>query len=164
MHTLLSSPTWLLLFSYSVVSNSLQPHWLQHTRLPCPSPPPVCSNSCPLSRWCHPIFSSSAVPFSTCPQSFPASGPFPMRRLFVSGGQSIVASATVLPMTIRDWFPLEWTGLISLQSKGFSRVFSNITVQKHQSSVLSLLYGPTLTSINGYSKNHSFDYGHLSTK
>ena len=121
--------------SRSVVSNSLRPHELQHTRPPCPSPTPgVHPNPCPLSRWCHPTMSSSVVRFSTCPQSFPALGSFQMSQLFTSGGQSIVvsASASVLPMNIQDWFPSGWTGWISLQSKGLSRVFSNTTVQKHQ--------------------------------
>ena len=107
---------------------------LQHTRPPCPSPTPrVYSNSCPLSQWCHPAISSSVVPFSSCLQSFPVSGSFPVSQFFTSGGQSIgvSASASVLPMNIQDWFPLGWTGLI-LQSKGLSRVFSNTTVQKHQ--------------------------------
>ena len=116
------------------MSDSLWPHGLQHTRLPCPSPSPgACSNSCPLSRWCHPTISSSVAPFS-CLQSFPASGPFAVSQLFLSDGQSIgdSASASVVPMTIQDWFPLGLTGLISLQSKGLSRVFSNITVQKNQ--------------------------------
>ena len=122
-------------FSHSIVSESLQPHGLQHTRLPCPSPAPgVCSNSCPSSQWCHPTFSSSVVPFSSNLQSFPASGSFPVSQLFTSGGQNIgvSASASVLPMNIHDWFPSGWTGLIFLQSKGLSRVFSNTTVQKHQ--------------------------------
>ena len=115
----------------SVVSNSLQPHGLQHTRLPCPSlSPRVCSNSCPLSRWWHPIISSSVTHFSSCLQSFPAWSFLPKSRLFTSGGQSIWAS--VLPKNIQGWFPLWWTGLISLLSKGRSRVFSNSTVQKHQ--------------------------------
>ena len=115
------------------MSSSLKPHGLQHTRPPCSSPTPgVYSNSCPLSRWCHPTISSSVVPFS-CHQSFPASGSFPTSQLFTSGGQSIgpSASASVLPMNIQDWFPVGLTGLISLQSKGFSRVFSNTTIQKH---------------------------------
>ena len=122
-------------FSLSVVSNPLQPHGLQHARPPCPSPPPrLYSNSCPLSWWCHPTISSSVVPFSSHLQSFPASGSFPMSQVFASGGQSIgiSASKSVLPMNIQDWFPLGWTCWISLQSKGLSRVFSNITVQKHQ--------------------------------
>ena len=118
-------------FSCSVVSNSLQPHDLQHARPPCPSPTAgVYPNSCPLSRWCHTTISSSVVPFSSCPQSFPASGSFQMSQLFASGGQSIgvSASSSVLPMTTQDWSPLGWTGWISLQSKGLSRVFSNTTV------------------------------------
>ena len=117
------------------MSNSLQPHGLQHARLPCPSlSPGVCSNSCPLSWWCHPTISSSVIPFSSCLQSFPASRSFPMSWLFASGGQSIgaTASASVLPMDIQDWFPLGWTGVISLRSKGLSRVFSSTTVQRHQ--------------------------------
>ena len=122
-------------FSCSVVSDSLQPHGLQHTRLPCPSPTPgACSNSCLSNWWYHPTISSSVIPFSTCPKSFPASGSFLMRWLFAAGGQSIraSASASVLPMNIQGWLPLGWTGWISLQSKGLSRVFSNTTVQKHQ--------------------------------
>ena len=122
-------------FSCSVVSDSLRPHGLQHARLPCPSPTPgVHSNSCLLSRWCHPAISSSAVPFSSCPQSFPASGSIPMSQLFIWGDQSfgVSALASVLPKNTRDWFPLEGTGWIALQSKGLSRVFSNTTVQKHQ--------------------------------
>ena len=121
-------------FSHSVMS-TLQPHGLQHTRLPCSSPTPgAYSNSCPLQRWCHPNISFSIVPFSSCLQSFPASGSFSMSQFFTSGGQSIgiSASALVIPMNIQDWFPLGLTGLISLQSKETSRVFSNTTVQKHQ--------------------------------
>ena len=116
------------------MSSSLQPHELQHTRLPCPSPSPICSNSCPLNQWCHPITSSSVIPFSSCLQSFPASRSFPISQLFDSGGQNIgaPASASVLPMDIQGWFPLGLTGLISLQSKGLPRIFSNTTVQKHQ--------------------------------
>ena len=122
-------------FSHSVVSDSLQPHGLQHTRPPCTSPTPrVYPNPCPLSQWYHPTISSSVIPFSSCPQSFPASGSFPMSQLFTSGGQSIGVSAStpVLPMNTQDWSPLGWTGWISLQSKGLSRVFSNTTVQKYQ--------------------------------
>ena len=122
-------------FSCSVTSNSLRPHGLQHARPPCPSSTPrACSDSCPLSQWCHPTISSSVVPVSSCPQSFPAPGSFPMSHIFTSGGQSIGvwASASVLPMNILDWFPLGWTSWISLQSKGLWRVFSNTTVQKHQ--------------------------------
>ena len=121
-------------FSCSVVSDSLQPHGLQYARLPCPSPAPkVYSNSCPLTRWCHLTISSSVIPFSSRLQSFPASGSFQMSRFF-TGGQSIgvSASTSVLPMNIQNWFPLGWTGLISLQSKELSRVFFNTTVQKHQ--------------------------------
>ena len=125
------------------MSNSLWPHGLQHTRLPCPSPNPgAYSNSCPLSQWCHPTISSSVVPFSSCLKSFPASGSFPMSQFFTSGGQSIGVSpsALALLMNIQDWFPLGLTGWIFLQSKGLSRVFSNTTVQKHQffSAELSL--------------------------
>ena len=115
-------------FSHSVVSIYLRLHWLQHARLPCPSPiPKAYSNSSPSSRWCNPTISSSVVPFSFCLQSFPVSGSFPMSQFFASGGQSIGASASVLPMTIQDWFPLGLTGWISLQSKGLLRVFSNTT-------------------------------------
>ena len=116
-----------LQFSRSVVSDSLWPQGLQHARPPCPSPTAgVYPNSCPLSRWCHPTISSPVVPFSSCRQSFPASGSFQMSQLFTSGGQSIgvSASTSVLPMNIQDWFPLGWTGWNSLQSKGLSRVFS----------------------------------------
>ena len=127
----------LLLFSRSVVFDSLWPHGLQHARLPCPSlSSGVWSNSCPLSQWYHPTISSSVPAFSFCPQSFPASGSSPMSWLFTSGGQttgaSASASAWVLPMSIQDWFPLGLTGLISLHSKGFSRVFSGTTFWKHQ--------------------------------
>ena len=114
---------------------TLQLHEPQHTRPPCPSPTPrVYRNSCPLSRWCHTTISSPIIPFSACPQSFPASGSFQMSQLFASGGQSIgvSASASVLPVNTQHCFPLGWTGWISLQSKGLSRVFSNTTVQKHQ--------------------------------
>ena len=133
-------------FSRSIVSDSLRPHESQHTRPPCPSPPPrVYSNSCPSSRWCHPAISSSVVTFSSCPQSLPASGSFPMSQLFTWGGQSIgvSASASVLPMNTQDWSPLRWTGWVSLQSKGLSKVFSNTTVQKHQILALSFLHCPT---------------------
>ena len=148
----------LLLFRRSVMSDSLRPHGLQHTRLPCPSLSPwVCSNSCLLSPWCHPTILSS-VSFSSCLQSFPASGSFLMSWLFTSGGQSIgaSASASVLPLNIWNWSPLELTGWISLQCKGLSRVFSNTTVRRHQ-FFGSLLHGPTLTSLHDYHKNHSFD-------
>ena len=130
-------------FSHWVLWDSLWPHGLHHSRPPCPSPiPRAYSNSCPLSWWCHPTISSSVVPFSSCLQSFPTSGSFPMSQFFTSGGQNIGASATasVLPVNIQDWFLLGWTGWIFLQSKGLSRVFSNTTVQKHQffSAQLSL--------------------------
>ena len=114
------------------MSDSLQPHGLQHARLPCPSlSPGVCSDSCPLSPWCHPTISSSNVPLSSCLQSFPASGSFLMSWLFASGGQNS-SLITILLINIQDWFPLGWTCLISLQSKELSRVFSNTTAQKHQ--------------------------------
>ena len=122
-------------FSHSVMSNSLQPHELQHARPPCPSPTPgVHPNSCPSSWWYHSAISSSVVPFSSCPKSLPASGSFPMSQLFAWDGQStaVSASASVLPMNTQDWSLLGWTGWISLQSKRLSRVFSNTTVQKHQ--------------------------------
>ena len=127
-------------FSCSVMSDSLRPHELQHARPPCPSPTPrVHPNPCPLSWWCHPTISSSVVPFSSCSQSFPASGSFQMSQLFTSGGQSIGVSASVLPMSIQAWFPLGLTGLI-LPSKELSKVFPNTTVQKHRffSAQLSL--------------------------
>ena len=119
----------------SVTQSCLQPHGLQHARHPCPSPiPRACSNSCPSSRWCHLTILFSVIPFSLCLQSFPASGCFPMSQVFASGGQGIGVSAlvSVLPMNSQGWFSLGWTGWISLQSKGLSRVFSNTTVQKHQ--------------------------------
>ena len=122
-------------FSCSVMSDSLWPHEPQHTRHSCSAPTPrVYPSSCPLSRWCHPTISSSVVPFSSCPQSFPASGSFQMSQLFTWGGQSIgvSASASFLPKNTQDWSPLGWTGWISLQSRGLSRVFFNTTVQKHQ--------------------------------
>ena len=148
-------------FSHSVVSDSLRLHGLQHARLPCPSPPPgAYSNSCPLSRWCHQTISSPVIPFSSHLQSFPASGSFQMSQFFMSGHQSfgVSASASVLPMIIQDWFPLELTGLISLQSKGHSRVFCNTTVQRINSLTFSFLCSPTLTSIHDYWKSHSLDY------
>ena len=141
-------------FQSSVMSDSLLPHGLQHTRLPCPSPTPrAWANSCPSSRWCHPTILSSVVHFSSCLQSFPASGYFQMSQFFTSGGQSIgvSASASVLPMNIQDWFPLGLTCLI-LQSKGLSRVFSNTTVQKHQ---FFSIQPSTLTSIHDYWKTLS---------
>ena len=131
------------------MSDSLRPHGLQHTTLPCPSPTTrACSNSCPSSQWCHPITSSSVVPFPSCFQSFPASGSFQMSQFFPSVGRSIgvSASASVLPMNIQDWFPLGSTGLI-FQSKGLSRVFSNTTVQKHQ------LFGAMILKL----KSHNYE-------
>ena len=118
----------------------------------------VCSKSCPPSRWCHPTISSSVVPFFSCLQSFPPSGSFQMSHFFASGGQRIGASASVLPMNTQDWSPLRWTGWISLQSKGLSRVFSNtLQFKSINSSVLSFLYSPTLTSIPDHWRNHSLD-------
>ena len=140
--SLLTAVSSSVQFSRSVVSDSLRPHEL-HARPPCPSPTPtVYSNSCPLIQWCHPAISSSVIPFSSCPQSLPASGSFPMSQLFAPGGQSIgvSASASVLPMNTQDWSPSGWTGWISLESKGLSRVFSNTTVQKHQ------FFGPQFSS------------------
>ena len=138
IHEVAKSQIWLgdsAQFSCSVMSNSLWPNGLQHTRLPCPSPTPrAYSNSCPYSQWCHPTISSSVIPFSSHLQSFPASGSFPISQFFTSSGLSIgvSASTSVLPMTTQDWSPLRWTGWISLQSKGLSRVFSNTMLQKHQ--------------------------------
>ena len=155
----------LLLFNCSVLSDSLWSHGLQRARLPCPSPSPrVCSNSCPLSWWYYPTISSSVAHFS-CPQSFPTSGSFPVSQLFASGGQSIGAStsASVLPMCIQGWFPLVLAGLVSLLSKGLSRVFFNTTVWKHQffsaqasfwsNYQTNFIFGPNMTT----GKNHSFD-------
>jgi len=149
-------------FSRSVMSNSLRPLESQHTRPPCPSPiPRVHPNSCASSQWCHPAISSSVIPFSSCPQSLPASESFPVSQLFEWGGQSIgvSASASVLPMNTQDWSPLGWTGWIFSQFKGLSRVFSNTTVQKHQffGAQLSLALSPTLTSIHDYWKSYNFD-------
>ena len=137
---------WVILsssvqFSHSVVSDSLQPHESQHARPPCPSPTPGAhSDSCPSSQWCHPAISSSVIPFSSCPQSLPASESFPMSQLFTWGGQNTGASALASfpPKKSQGWSPSEWTGWISLQSKGLSRVFSNTTVQKHQFFVTQL--------------------------
>ena len=139
---------WVSQFSHSIVSDSLRPQELQHTRPPCPSlTPRVHPNPCPSSWWCHPAISSFVIPFSFCPQSLPASGSFPMSQLFTWGCQSsgVSASASVLPVNTQDWSPLGWTGWISLQSKGLSRVFSNTTVQKHQ------FFGAQLSS---QSKSH----------
>ena len=140
--------------SHSVMSNSLQPHGLEHTRLPCASPAPrAYSNSCPSHWWCHPTISSSVIPFSSCLQFLPASGSFQMSQLFAWGGQSIgvSASASVLPMNIQDWFPLGWTGWISLQNPRDSQQSSPTPqFRSINSSALSFLYSPTLTSIHDY--------------
>ena len=160
MGILIGVPTLSLQFSRSVVSDSLRPHGLQPARPPCPSPTPrACSNTCPLSWWCHPTISSSVVPFSSCLQSFPVSGSFPMSQLFASDGQSIwvSASTSVLPVNIQDWFPLGRIGWISLQSKGLSRISPTPQFKSINSLVLSFLYSPTLTSIHDYWKNHSLD-------
>ena len=149
------------MFSHYVIFNSLWPHGLQHTRLPFPLlSPRVGSNSCPLSRWCPPTISSFIILFSSCPKPVPASLSFPMNRLFTSGGQSIEASVSVLPMNIQGWFPLGWTGLISLQSKELSSVFSNTTIWKYQ------FFGaqPSLWSnfhIHTWLLKKPFDYMHL---
>ena len=132
---LFSNTSSSIQFGHSVVSDSLRPYESKHTRPPCPSPTPgVHSNSHPSSRWCHPTISSSVVPFSSCPQSLPASESFPMSQLFIWDGQStgVSALASFLPKNIQDWSPLEWTGWISLQPKGLSRVFSNTIDEKHQ--------------------------------
>ena len=142
-------------FSRSVMSDSLRPHESQNARPPCPSPTSgVYPNSCPSSWWCHPAILSSIVP-SSCPQSLPASESFPVSQLFAWGGVS--ASASFPPKKSQGWSPSEWTGWISFQSKGLSRVFSNTTVQTHHSSGLSFLHSPTLTSIHDHWKNHSLD-------
>ena len=147
-------------FSCSVVSDSLRPHAPQHARPTCPSPTPRAHpNPYPSSWWCHPTISSSVVPFSSCPQSFPASGSFPMSQFLISGGQNIgvSASASVLPMNTQDWAPLGWTGWISLQSKGLQESSRTPQFKSINSSVLSFLYSPTVTSIHDYWKNHSLD-------
>ena len=147
-------------FSSLVMSDSLWPRGLQDTRLPCPSPiPRACSNSCPSSQWCHPIILSSDIPFSSCLQSFPASGSFPRSQFFASDSQSIGASASalVLPMNIQDWFPVRLTGLISLQSRDSQESSPTPQFKSINSLALSLLYGPALTSIHDYWKNHSYD-------
>ena len=146
------------------MSDSFRPHELQYSRLPCSLlSPGVCSNSCPLNRWCHPTTSASVAPFSSYPQDFSTSGSFLVSWLFPSGGQSVGASALVsdLPVNIQGWFPLRLTGLISLPSKGLSRVFSNTTVEKHQVFGIQLSYGPALSSICDYWKKHSFGYTDL---
>ena len=148
-------------FSCSVLSDSLRPHESQQARPPCPSPTPgVHSNPCPSSRWCHLAISSSVVPFSSCPQSLPASESFPMSKLFTWGGQStgVSALASFLPKNTQGWFPLEWSGWISLQSKGLLRVFSNTTVQKHQFFIAQLSSQSNSVHIHPWpQKNHSLD-------
>ena len=150
-------------FSHSVMSDSLRPHELQHARPPYPSPTPrVYPNSCPSNRWCHPTISSSVVPFSSCPQSLPASGYFPMSQLFAWGGQSIgvSTSASVLPINTQDWSLLGWTGWISLQSKESQDSQESSPTPQFKSInslALSLLHSPTLTSIHDHRKNHSLD-------
>ena len=147
-------------FSRSVVSDSLRPHELQHARPPCPSPAAgVHPNPCPLSRWCHPAISFSVIPFSSCPQSLPASESFPMSQLFAWGGQSIgvSASTSVLPMNTRDWSPLGWTGWISCSPRDSQKSSPTPQFKGINSLVLSFLYSPTLTSIHDYWKNHSLD-------
>ena len=147
-------------FSSSVVSNSLRPHESQHTRPSCPSPTPgVHSDSRPSGQWCHPAISSSVIPFSSCPQSLPPSESFPMSQLFAWGSQSTTVSAlaSFLPKYTQGWSPSEWTGWISLQSKGLSESSPTPQFKSINSSAFSLLHSPTLTSIHGYWKNHSFD-------
>ena len=147
-------------FSRSVMSDSLRPHESQHTRPPCPSPTPgVHSNSRPLSQWCHPAILSSVVPFSSCPQSLPASESFPVSQPFAWGGQStrVSALASFLPKKSQGWSPLEWTGWISLQSKGLQESSPTPQLKSIHSLALSFLYSPTLTSIHDYCKNHSLD-------
>ena len=147
-------------FSCSVVSDSLRPHGLQHARPPCPSPTPgVYTNPCPSSQWRHPTISSSVIPFSSCPQSLPASGSFPMSQLFASGGQNIgaSASASVLPMNTQDWSPLGWTGWISFSPGDSQESFPTPQFKSINSSALSSVYSPTLTSIHDSWKNHSLD-------
>ena len=147
-------------FSRSVMSDSLWPHESQHARPPCPSPTPrVYSNPCPLSQWSRPAISSSVVPFSSCPQSFSASGSFPMSQLFPWGGQStgVSASTSVLPMNTQDWSPLGWTGWISLQSKDSQESSPTPQFKSINSSVLSFLHHPTLISIHDHWENHSLD-------
>ena len=154
-------------FSHSVMSDSVWPQGLHHAGPPYPSSTPrVYLNSSPLSWWCHPTISSSVIPFSSCLQSFPASGSFQMSQFFASDGQSIgvSASASILPMNIQDWFPLRWTSLVSLQSKRFSKVFSSPTVQKHQFFSAQLSLWSNFHSMHDFWRKHSFDYGPLSAK
>ena len=159
-HLFENSKLDLLQFSCSVTSDSLQPHGLQHARLPCPSPTPrAYTNSCVSSQWCHSTISSSVVPFTSWLQSFPASGTFPMSWFFVSGGQSIgvSTSASVLPMNIQDWFTLGWTGWIPCSPRDSQESSPTPQFKSINSLVPSFLYSPTLTSIHDYWKNHSFD-------
>ena len=142
------------------MSDYLQPHGLQHARPSCPSPTAgVYSNSCPLSQWCHPTISSSVVPFSSCPQSFPASGSFQMSQFFTSGGHNIgvSASTSLLPMNIQDWSPLGWTGWSPCSPRDSQESSPTPQFKRINSSVLSFLYSPTLISIHNYWKNHSFE-------
>ena len=162
--TLKDQPAEGHLFNLSVMSSSLQPYGLQHTRLPCPLlPPRVCSNPCPSVRWCHPTISFSVAPFSSCPQSFSASESFPMSQFFALGGQSIgtSASTSVLPMNIQSWLPLGLTGLIFLLSKGLSRVFSSVTVWKHQFFSTQPSWRSNSHIHTWLLKNYSFDYADL---
>ena len=157
-HNFSCHPSKQLLFCCTVMSDSLQPHGLQHASLPCLSlSPRVCSNSGPLSQWHHPTISSSVTLSSSCPQSFPASGSFPMSHLFASSGQCIGALASVLSVNIQGWFPLGLTDLISLLSMGPQESSLAPQFKSINSLALSLLYGPVLTSIHDYRKNHSFD-------
>ena len=155
----------LLLFSHPVMSDSLWPYGLQHARPLCPSPSPeVCPNSCQLHQWCHPAISSSDALFLFfCPQAFLVPGTFPVSQLFASDDQNtgVSASASVLLMSIQGWFPLRWTGLISLQSKGLSGVFSSTTVQRHQYFSIQPLYSPALSTTCDHWKDHSLDSRHL---
>ena len=147
-------------FSCSVVFDSLWPHELQHARPPCPSPTPgVHPNPCLLCQWCHPTISSSVIPFSSCPQSFPASGSFPMSQLFASGGQNtgVSASTSVLPMNTHDWSPLGWTGWSPCSPRDSQESSPTPHFKSINSLAFSFLYGPILTSIHDYWKNHSFD-------
>ena len=151
-------------FSHSIISNSLLPHWLQHAKLPCPSPTlKTCSISCTSSQWYRPTISSSVITYSSCLQSFSTSGSFQISQFFISGGQRIgvSASASVLPMNIQDWSPLGWTGWIILQSKGLSRVFSKTTVQRHQFFGIQLSLKSNSYITCDYRKNNSFDYVEL---
>ena len=168
-HMLHSTPTHIHQLVSSVTQScpTLRSHGLQHARLPYPSPTSgVCSNSCPSSQWCHPTILSLVVPFSSCHQYFPASGSFPMTQFFTASGQSIgvSASASVLPINIEDWFPLRWTGLISLLPKGLQESSPTPQFKSINSLVLSFLYSPTLTFIHDYWKKQFWLDGPLSVK